>query len=186
MAPTQAQKAAKAAQHSSKQPKARVVRYLKSQEAKLVETSAKNLLLLKGTRCSEAMHHLLRDLRSMCAPHAKLLSKNNPISAFEHAGKNSIEFLCTKNDSTLFAIGSHNKKRPSNLVLGRLFDHQILDVVELGVVQYKGLQDYRGAPKKRVGSKPMMCFIGDGMFVQYFSNCDFFFNLSIQIKFLHH
>lgn len=97
----------------------------------------------------------------MCAPHSKLMSKNNPISAFEHAGKNSIEFLCTKNDSTLFAIGSHNKKRPSNLVLGRLFDHQILDMVELGVVQYKGLKDYRGAPKKRVGSKPMMCFIGD-------------------------
>lgn len=159
MAPTQAQLAASKA--SIKQPRARVARYLKSLEPKLIEKRAKSCLLLKGIRCSEHMQHVLKDLRAMMTPNAKLLSKNNPISCFEVDGRNSIEFLCTKNDCSTFAVASHNKKRPNNLVLGRLFNHQILDMVELGIISNKGLSDYKGAPKKRVGSKPMMLFVGD-------------------------
>jgi len=161
MAPTQSQLAASKA--AIKQPKARVARYLKSQEAKLVEKDAKSILLLKGTRCSDDMHTLLKDLRTISAPHAKLLNKNNPISSFEVDGRMSLEFLCTKNDCSLFALASHNKKRPNNLVLGRMFSHQILDMVELGVVNYVSLKDerVRGLPKKRVGSKPMILFVGD-------------------------
>ena len=160
MAPTQAQLAASKA--SIKQPKARVARYLKSLEPKLVEKNAKSCLLLKGTRCSAEMQNLLKDLRAMTAPQAKLLSKNNPISSFEADGRNSIEFLCTKNDCNTFAIASTNKKRPNNLVIGRLFNHQILDMVELGITQYKGcLTEYKKAPKKRLGSKPMFLFVGD-------------------------
>jgi hypothetical protein len=39
----------------------------------------------------------------------------NEILPFEDA--NSIEFLCGKNDTSLFALGNHTKKRPHNLVL---------------------------------------------------------------------
>ena len=44
-----------------------------------------------------------------------------------------MEFLSQKNDASLFAFGTHSKKRPHNLVFGRLFDHHILDMVETGV-----------------------------------------------------
>ena len=179
MAPTQQQqKAAKAKVLSGgKAPKARVQRYLKSVDAQLKE-GAKSTLLLKGIRCSEAMGKVLKDMRAMQAPNAKLLTKKNAIVAFETDGQQSLEFLTTKNDCALFALASTNKKRPNNLVLGRTFDHQVLDMVELGVLRYKSIQDYGGSvPKKRVGSKPLMLFAGD--LWQQDSNCQKLQNLLV-------
>ena len=162
MAPTQQQlRAIKAKQVAGgKAPKPHVARYLKNLESKLVE-EAKAVLLLKGIRCSDAMSTVLKDMRALKAPHAKLLSKNNVIVPFDDEGQQSIEFLCTKNDTSLFALASHNKKRPNNLTIGRTFDRRILDMCELGILRYKSLQDYAGSIKKRIGSKPMMLFVGD-------------------------
>ena len=163
MAPTSEQARRAKAKHlaGGKAPKARVHRYLKSTEAKLVET-AKSTLLLKGIRCSYSMATVLRDLRAMQAPHCKLLTKKNAIVSFDTDGQHSLEFLTTKNDCALFALASHNKKRPNNLVLGRTFDRQVLDMMELGVLRYKSLADYGGSvSKKRIGSKPLMLFLGD-------------------------
>ena len=145
---------------TGKQPKARVARYLKTTESQLVE-GARSVLLMKGIRCSDAMATVLKDMRAINAPHSKLLTKNNVIIPFSDEGQQSIEFLTTKNDCSLFAVASHNKKRPNNLVMGRTFDRHIIDMVELGIVRYKSLKDYGGAPKKRIGSKPMMLFVGD-------------------------
>lgn len=160
MAPTQQQLKALKEKHltTGKQPKARVARFLKKCEPQLVE-GPKTILLLKGIRCSDKMNCLLRDIRAMNAPNSKLLSKNNAILPFEDAS--SLEFLTTKNGCTLFALASHNKKRPNNLIVGRTFDHQILDMTEFEICHHKSLLDYAGAPKKRVGSKPMMLFVGD-------------------------
>jgi ribosome production factor 2 len=164
MAPTQAQqKSARAKVLAGGKPaKARTQRYLKSIEPQLRE-GAKSTLLLKGIKCSQAMGNLLKDMRAMQAPNAKLLTKKNKIVAFDDVeGQQSLEFLTTKNDCALFALASTNKKRPNNLVMGRTFDHQILDMVELGILRYKSIQDYGGSvPKKRIGSKPLMLFLGD-------------------------
>jgi ribosome production factor 2 len=163
MAPTQQQSRQAKARllAGGKAPKARVSRYLKKHaEAQLVE-GAKSALLLKGIRCSNNMSSVLKDIRSINAPHAKLLGKNNMIIPFADEGQQSLEFLTTKNDCSTFAMASHNKKRPNNLILGRTFDRRVLDIAELGVLRYKSLDDYAGSPKKRVGSKPMMLFVGD-------------------------
>lgn len=61
-------------------------------------------------------------------------------------------------------FGSHSKKRPNNLVLGRLFDHHIYDLVEVGVDNFKSTETF-GYDKKltpRIGSKPFFAFIGEG------------------------
>jgi hypothetical protein len=63
----------------------------------------------------------------------------------------------------LFQYGSHSKKRPNNLVLGRTYDHHIYDLVEVGVENYKSIESYvydkKLAPK--LGSKPFFAFIGE-------------------------
>lgn len=107
MAPTNQQaKASKAKVLSGgKAPKARVQRYLKSADSQLKE-GAKSTLLLKGTKCSQAMGQLLKDLRAMQAPNAKMLTKKNQIFAFDNEGQMSLEFLTTKNDCPLFALAS--------------------------------------------------------------------------------
>ena len=162
MAPTPAQaKSIHARKLQGKQPKARVQRYLKKTGSQLKE-GAKNALLLKGISCSQAMANVLQELRAMQAPNVKLLSKKNQIVPFETEGQQSLEFLSTKNDAALFAVASSNKKRPANLVMGRTFDHQILDLAELNILRFKSMKDYGGqVPKKKIGSKPLLLFVGD-------------------------
>jgi ribosome production factor 2 len=163
MAPTQRQAKENRAKQLSggKAPKARVARYLKSTASKLKE-GGKSTLLLKGQKCSAEMGQVLQELRAIKAPSSKLLSKKNMINAFDMEGQQSLEFLTTKNDCALVAMASHNKKRPNNLVLCRTFDRQMLDVAELGVLRFKSMADYGGSvPKKRIGSKPLMLFVGD-------------------------
>ena len=42
--------------------------------------------------------------------------RHNKVYPFED--ETSIEFFAQKNDTALFAYGSHSKKRPDNLILG--------------------------------------------------------------------
>lgn len=60
--------------------------------------------------------------------------------------------------------GSHSKKRPNNLVIGRTYDYHIYDLVEVGVENFKSMEafsyDKKLAPK--IGSKPFFAFIGEG------------------------
>ena len=106
------------------------------------------------------IQELLRDLYIIKKPFATHFSRKNDIRPFEDA--TSIEFFSLKNDASLFAFGSHSKKRPHNLVLGRLFDHQMLDMVELGITQFQGLSSFAGAKSKEISSRPLMIFDGDG------------------------
>lgn len=46
-----------------------------------------------------------------------MFSKKNDTNPMED--ETSAEFLMSKNDCALFCFGSHNKKRPNNLVLVR-------------------------------------------------------------------
>ena len=60
--------------------------------------------------------------------------------------------------------GSHSKKRPDNLVIGRMYDHHIYDLVEVGVENFKSIESFTYEKKlaPRVGSKPFIAFVGEG------------------------
>lgn len=60
--------------------------------------------------------------------------------------------------------GSHSKKRPDNLVIGRMYDHHIYDLVEVGVENFKSNESFTYDKKltPRVGSKPFIAFVGEG------------------------
>lgn len=150
-------KTAKGAVDKPKRQKARIVRLLKKKEPQLVEHT-KRVLVLRGGATSQAVVDVLRDVSLVAKPNCTLLTRKNDILPFEDV--NSLEFLCTKNDCSLFAVGSHTKKRPNNLVLGRMFDGHLLDMYEFGVENFQSLQSFPGF-KKALGAKPMMTFIGD-------------------------
>jgi len=143
---------------SAKTSRAR--RFLRNREAKLNE-NPKTALLVRGQKTSGLINSILIDLfmlkkpygallhhvehaasrppaartpltARLCAPAAGVhLRRHNAVHPFEDA--TPMEFLSQKNDASLFAFGTHSKKRPHNLVFGRLFDHHILDMVETGV-----------------------------------------------------
>lgn len=78
---------------------------------------------------------MLRDLYSLKKINSVNFSRRHEILPFEDV--QSVENFCQKEDCSLFAFGSHNKKRPNNLIIGRLFDGHVIDMVELGVTNMK-------------------------------------------------
>ncbi|KAL7872641.1 hypothetical protein SRHO_G00076240 [Serrasalmus rhombeus] len=91
-------------------------------------------------------------------PNAVLYKKKNIMRPFEDS--TSLEFFSKKTDCSLFLFGSHNKKRPNNLVFGRLFDFHVLDMFELGIEKFKSLKDVKNE-KCSEGTKPMLVFAGE-------------------------
>lgn len=47
--------------------------------------------------------------------------------------------MCSKYDCSLFVVGLHSKKKPHNIVFGRLHDGELLDMFEMGIKNYKPL-----------------------------------------------
>lgn len=72
----------------------------------------------------------------------------------------SIEFLAQKNDASLWGLGTHSKKRPHNLTLGRMYDGHVLDILEFGVENYKSLKDFKVEQPMAAG-KPCFYVCGD-------------------------
>ena len=135
---------------------ARVTRILAKKDPKLVENT-KNVLMLKGHKTSQIACDVVEDLKALIKPHCKTLSRKNEILPFEDI--NSIEFLSVKNDSSLFTLANHTKKRPHNLVIGRLYDGHLLDMYEFGIEKHERIQSFDGK-KKAYGAKPLMLFLG--------------------------
>lgn len=138
-------------------------RSLMKRAPKLVETEGKMCLMLHGGKSSQTLKDLVTDLGVMKKGEVhKMTRKNDGIRPFEGGGETSLEFFAQKADAGAFVLGSHQKKRPDCLTVGRFFDYHLFDMVELLVTDYKGLRDFPGAGNQTVsGSKPCMVFLGD-------------------------
>jgi ribosome production factor 2 len=99
-------------------------------------------LFMRSTTCNETMRLLLLDL---CKIHGPETSKNFTRKTEERPFENdaSFRFLCEKNNASLFALGSHTKKRPDNLILARMFEFNVLDMFELGLSSVQTMKDFR-------------------------------------------
>ncbi|OAD58188.1 Ribosome production factor 2 like protein, partial [Eufriesea mexicana] len=91
-------------------------------------------------------------------PDAHMMQQKNDILPFEDV--THIEKLSAKYNASLFMIALHNKKRPHNLVMGRLYEHTLLDMVEFGIENYKGLKSFK-VQKISKGIKPLLVFNGE-------------------------
>jgi len=118
-------------------------------------------MFIKGHKTSQVVSDVLNDLYALKKPESLKYNKkksNSLHGPFEDVS--SIEFFSTKSDASLFAYGSHSKKRPHNLVLGRLFDHHVMDMIEVGITNYKPRIDFKASKSPMLGSKPCFTIIG--------------------------
>mmetsp|Transcript_4773 Transcript_4773/g.12242 ORF Transcript_4773/g.12242 Transcript_4773/m.12242 type:complete len:352 (+) Transcript_4773:88-1143(+) len=156
------QPSARVAKNAKKAPKAkrvipRVKRALDKRAPKL-EENPKTLLAMHGTKCSADVKAMLGALVQLQKPLAHQLGRPNQARPFEDP--TSVEFLTQKNDATLFAFGSHSKKRPHCLVLGRTYDHHVLDMAEFLVSGLKQTKEFEDKAGFRLNSAPALIFIG--------------------------
>ncbi|XP_076444882.1 ribosome production factor 2 homolog isoform X2 [Babylonia areolata] len=135
----------------------RAKRALEHREAKVHEND-KMCMLMKGGNTSQLVTQCLKELHMLKKPLATLFKKKNITRPFED--ESSLEFFSNRADASLFAFGCHSKKRPNNLILGRLFDGHILDMVEFGVEKFVAMADTPG-PKCAAGIKPALIFNGE-------------------------
>ncbi|KAL0127601.1 hypothetical protein PUN28_003116 [Cardiocondyla obscurior] len=126
-------------------------------EPKLVE-NAKEALYLKGNRASQTVISLMKDLYDLKKPNVQMMKQKNDILPFEDI--TPAERLASKYNASLFMIALHNKKRPNNLVMGRMYEHTLLDMIEFGIENYKSLKDFK-VEKITLGIKPLLIFNGE-------------------------
>ncbi|XP_034436340.1 ribosome production factor 2 homolog [Hippoglossus hippoglossus] len=135
----------------------RAKRFLDARAPKLSE-DLKSAMIMKGGNTSLTVTQALKDVYSLKKPNAVLYKKKNITRPFEDS--TSLEFFSKKTDSSLFLFGSHNKKRPNNLIFGRLFDFHVLDMIELGIEKFVSLSEIK-VSKCPEGTKPMLVFAGE-------------------------
>ncbi|GBP82665.1 Ribosome production factor 2 homolog [Eumeta japonica] len=129
---------------------------LLSKEPKAIE-GPKQCIFLQGRNPSERTRQILKDLYNLKKPDAAYLSRKNDFVPFEDSSL--IEKMCHKKDAALFGVGSHSKKRPHNIILGRTFDNGVLDMIEFGAESYKSMSDFHNM-KICAGMKPCLVFNG--------------------------
>jgi len=133
---------------------------LRQREPQAVEV-LKQALFLYGHKTSQLIKNVLSDLYKLkWGESVKYTRKNEDVKPFEAGGEAALEYFCRKTGCGLFAMGSHTKKRSHNLVLGRLYNHHIYDMIELGVIEYKPLGAF-GCARSQLGGKPSFVFIGE-------------------------
>lgn len=137
-------------------PTKRGKRYQQQRESKVNEND-KTAVFIRGDT-DELTKEVMKELVLLKKPLAKMYKRKNPFRPFDDP--TSIEGISKKEDASLFAFGSHSKKRPRNLVLGRLFDYRILDMFEFGIENFKSMKEFDCA-KIALGSKPCLVFVGE-------------------------
>ena len=74
-------------------------------------------------------------------PDSISFSKKNVVRPFEDAS--SLDFWSQKNDASLFVVGQSTKKRPDGMVFVRMFDYRVLDMCEVGIENYKAMNEFK-------------------------------------------
>ncbi|RUS23461.1 Brix domain-containing protein [Endogone sp. FLAS-F59071] len=140
-----------------KHKNARARRALKNREAKL-EENTKTAMFIRGSQTSQIVNNAISDLYLLKKPDAVNFTKRNQVHPFDD--ETTLEFFSQKNDASLMLVGSHSKKRPHNLVFVRMFDNQVLDMMEMGIEKAVAMGDIKG-PKCAIGMKPLLLFNGE-------------------------
>ncbi|CAG2105823.1 unnamed protein product [Medioppia subpectinata] len=131
-------------------------RVLESREPLIVENT-KKAIFTRGSNASQRCVQLLKDFCLLKKPNSVYFNRKEEWHPFDDWSP--VEYMCGKNDASLFAYASHTKKRPNNVVIGRTFDDHLLDMVELGFDDYRALNEFK-VPKTAIGTKPIVLFSG--------------------------
>lgn len=96
---------------------------------------------MKGRKTCETIQQVLKDLYNIKNPGCILLNKHQDFVPFEDEVQ--IENIANKHNCSLFMFGSNTKKRPNNLVIGRIHDSHMLDMFEFECSNFQGLHSFQ-------------------------------------------
>jgi len=118
------------------------------------------ILLLLGPKTSQLIRNVIQDIDKMKACCSKKLRRNNEIRNFDPESKTDLLFICQKNNCSIFCVASHNKKRPHNLIFGRIYNVHLLEMIELGVNFFISGSHLSKKVEYQMLYKPYIAFVG--------------------------
>jgi ribosome production factor 2 len=143
------------------QPKTKAGRRALERKAPKLVEEPRRALILSGHAMHQIVKEFLIDIQKMKATEClKFTDRKHDILPFESGGEVEIEQFSSKGDSSLFIIGNHTKKRPHNIIMGRLYDYKMYDMMEFGITGYKGIQEFGASTIPQLGNKPAFIFTG--------------------------
>ncbi|XP_067123081.1 ribosome production factor 2 homolog [Centruroides vittatus] len=132
-------------------------KFVENKSPKVIE-NVKTTCFIRGSTANNTVLTAMKNLNALKKPHGVFFNRKNEMRPFEDIIP--IETFCQKNDASFFMFGSHNKKRPNNLIIGRMYDFHLLDMFELGIEKFKSLEDFK-VPKISCSTKPLLLFVGE-------------------------
>ncbi|GAA6026795.1 hypothetical protein JCM8097_005867 [Rhodosporidiobolus ruineniae] len=140
----------------SKPKNARSKRAADARAPQLVEKEAKTAVIVRTAGISEKVKTALSEINQLKKPHSITFSKsNNTVRPFEDVA--SLNFWSAKNDSSLFLVGTHTKKRPHGLVWVRCFAGEVMEMLEVGIEEVMAMSLFKSL-KSTVGGIPLFHF----------------------------
>ena len=133
--------------------------YLKSLLPKLIEDPRQGLFI-NTNNSSEIMRMILDNLYITRKDYSKKLNRKEMIQNIKENIKD-VEYLCDKNNCSLFTFASDQKKKPMNLVMGILYNKQILDYFEFEVVNFIPISYFSKDIEIDSYMKPVLIFQGE-------------------------
>jgi ribosome production factor 2 len=131
-------------------------KYLENRAPKIHEND-KRCLAIHGGKTSPTVNAVLEYLYLLKKPLSQHLKRHNAMHLFED--ETGLERFSAKFDASLFAFGTHQKKRPNTLIFGRMFDNHILDMFEMRITKYIPAKEFK-QPAPTLGSKPCILLQG--------------------------
>ncbi|UYV81805.1 RPF2 [Cordylochernes scorpioides] len=128
-------------------------RFLEKIGPQIVEGS-KQTLFVAGRTANQIVMDLIKYFYKMKAQNSILYTKRKSNDFLPFEDTTNLEFYSKRSGAALFLFGSHNKKRPNNLIFGRFFDNNLLDMIEMGV-EVNGVE---GKLDICYGNRPMLIF----------------------------
>ncbi|KAJ5472356.1 hypothetical protein N7530_006357 [Penicillium desertorum] len=149
--------------HPIGKPKTRALRVSSKPGSRNSSNPPKKTLIFHGAKCPQPLDTVLKTFHALTKPHNVLFHKKNE-NLHPYENSESLEFLANKNECGLVAFGSHNKKRPNCVTLARIYNSELLDLVELMLLPPRDGETI--PPFKELvmdvglGLRPMMLFSG--------------------------
>ena len=129
-------------------------RVLDSREPQVYE-DVKSCLFLKSSNASEISNFALKEFFFLKKPNSIMFSKKNNVNAWEDP--RPLDFYSERTQASFIAISSSTKKRPHALTFARMYDHQVLDMVQVEIQGIKLMEQFKNI-KAATGHYPIITF----------------------------
>lgn len=120
----------------------------------------KKQMILRGNKTSAIVQAVLQEMYWLRINHSIKVTGKEKSRPFEDFS--SLERHSQVKEASLFIYGSHTKKRKHNLIFARMFNYQMLDMIELGIDESTYKSSAEIAKGSYVpGSRPGLIFHGE-------------------------